>query len=109
MHLVNENNMKRCNDAKMTIESFREMSICLIFVVQSPIPIRNLIGNGIRDFTTKIRQINVSLNASINTKNTVLFVLMVKGCGHFSYCIVVYLIFMTRMEEYAYCQRCLSP
>ena len=65
MHLVNENNMKRCNDAKMTIESFREMSICLILVVQSPIPIGNSIGNGIRDFTTKIRQINVSLNASM--------------------------------------------
>ena len=92
----------------MTIESFREMSIWLIFVVQSPILVGNSIGNGIRDFITKIRQINVSLNASINTKNTVLFVLMVKGCGHFSYCIVVYLIFMTRMEEEAYCQRCIS-
>ena len=65
MRLVDENNMKRCNDAKMTIESFKEMSICLIFVVQSPIPIKNSIGNGIRDFITKIRQINVSLNASI--------------------------------------------
>ena len=63
MHLVDENNMKQCNDAKMTIESFREISICLILVVQSPSPIRNSIGNGIRDFITKIRQINVSLNA----------------------------------------------
>ena len=45
MHLADENNMKRCNDAKMTIESFREMSICLVLVVQSPIPIRNSIGN----------------------------------------------------------------
>ena len=63
MHLVDENNMKQCNDAKMTIETFTEISICLVFVVQSPIPIRNSIGNWIRDFTTKIRQINVSLNA----------------------------------------------
>ena len=94
---------------QMTIETFKEMSICLIFVVQSPSPIRNSIGNGIGDFITKIRQINVSLNALLNTKNTVLFVLIVKGYGHFSYCIFVYLIFMTRMEEEAYCQRCLSP
>ena len=50
---------------QMTIESFREMSICLIFVVLSPILVGNSIGNGIGDFTTKIRQISVSLNASI--------------------------------------------
>ena len=92
----------------MTIETFREISIYLILVVQSPILVGNSIGNGIRDFITKIRQINVSLNASINTKNTVLFVLIVKGYGHFCYCIVVYFIFMTRMEEEAYCQRCIS-
>ena len=93
---------------QMTIESFRAMSIYLILVVQSSILVGNSIGNGIGDFTTKIRQINVLLNASINTKNTVLFVLIIKGYGHVSYCIIVYFIFMTRMEEEAYCQRCLS-
>ena len=45
MHFADENNTKRCNDAKLTIESFREISIYLIFVVQSPIPIGNSIGN----------------------------------------------------------------
>ena len=66
MHLVDENNRKQCNDAKMTIESFREISIYLIFVVQSPILVGNSIGNGVGDFITKIRQINVSLNALMN-------------------------------------------